>query len=816
MPLNPLNHHYAIENPSSVYDEESMTALELAGRTTAKVNETVEAFNELEKETNQHLDTQDETIAQRLDNQDNTITQRMDNQDNTIAQRLGNQDERLTAMENTQIPNTVTTEIQAHIDNGVFDASIDRHAGNLSDRVDNLLGSMTEGSTTGDAELIDGRTNERGQAHTVIGGAIRRNASNIAEIEDIFEYGLNLVDNNNVDKGFVNQVNGEFIPQPDMICSQYVKVKSNTLYTFTCIGLEEFAEFLPNTRVCFYDCDKNYISGFWYAETQENKVVTPDNTYYCRLCNGKNTYLVIYEGDMPIAKYYKHSKKIKESYLPLNKSVIDNSIQPTINLACEANFIKQCYVNQVYGNLHLYSEGVANNAQYFNCYHLIPVKPNTVYRIGLLYGDNWTENFANTRVAFYEEDKTFISGIMGSETQYITTPSYTSYISISFMSYLKLMLVEGDFLPDYEPYKGYIHPGFIDGYTKAEIDEILTATPPSINLPSKVYGLVGEELNIYFDNLVDGKDTDYTFDVVCDVGMHLDRCYRITPTTDNVGSHTLKISATNRMGATTTKTVCLTIAPETAGSGSTKSVIVLGDSTTASGMSVSKLNENFNDDLMNINTIGTLGSGANKHEGRSGWKYDFYFNMSGIGENTNPFYNPDTQSFDAQYYFNNSGVAIPDYFIINLGINDTFYSSSEETLTQLNTWSDAMIDSIRSACPNTKICVALTIPPNYSQDPFGKDYGSSQTRSGYKHNNHVYVQNLISRYDGRESENIYVIPIHTNLDTVYNMTSEEIQVNKRNPKTYASPQAHGGVHPDTYGYWQIADAYWFFIKNMEV
>ena len=184
---------------------------------------------------------------------------------------------------------------------------------------------------------------------------------------------------------------------------------------------------------------------------------------------------------------------------------------------------------------------------------------------------------------------------------------------------------------------------------------------------------------------------------------------------------------------------------------------------------------------------------------------------------TNPFYNPSTGTFDAGYYFENSGVAIPDYFIINLGINDTFSYRNDDSLNAaietLNKQCDLMIESLRSAAPDIKIGIALTIPPNYSQDAFGKNYECGQTRNRYKRNNVLWVANQIAKYDNREDEGIYLIPIHTNLDTRYNMGMEEIQHNKRNESTYLSPIANGGVHPVDSGYWQIADVYWFFLKN---
>ena len=166
MPLNPLNHHYAMENPATVYDEEAMTALELAGRTTAKVNETVEAFNNLEANTNRHLEDQDKDI---------------ENQKTKV------------------IPERISAEVQKHIDSGRFDQQVDTYAGNLQAelgqgvannlremqstinqkvnpmeaRLDTLLGSFQTGGTSGDAELVDMRTNPDGTVSASAGRALR-------------------------------------------------------------------------------------------------------------------------------------------------------------------------------------------------------------------------------------------------------------------------------------------------------------------------------------------------------------------------------------------------------------------------------------------------------------------------------------------------------------------------------------------------------------------------------------------------------------------------------------------------------------------
>lgn len=121
MSINPLN-HYSLENRGpTVYDEEALTALQLSARTAGKMNEVVQAFNDLEK----------------------------------------------------SVPGIVADDVQTHIDGGAFDKQIDKNMGNLGKKVDNLLGSVKEGSTTMDAEVIDARMDDNGKVHTNVGASIR-------------------------------------------------------------------------------------------------------------------------------------------------------------------------------------------------------------------------------------------------------------------------------------------------------------------------------------------------------------------------------------------------------------------------------------------------------------------------------------------------------------------------------------------------------------------------------------------------------------------------------------------------------------------
>ena len=160
MAIKPLSPHYSFENSPSIYDEEAITALELAGRTAAKVNEAVEAFNELDRETHAQLDAQNDEIDRRMDAQDDAIEVMIDE----------------------TMPDEVRLTVGKYIEQGAFFAQIDESLDNLNERVDNLLGSLTEGSTTGDAELIDIRTSASGTVAVNAGESVR------GQVNDLREY----------------------------------------------------------------------------------------------------------------------------------------------------------------------------------------------------------------------------------------------------------------------------------------------------------------------------------------------------------------------------------------------------------------------------------------------------------------------------------------------------------------------------------------------------------------------------------------------------------------------------------------------------
>lgn len=167
MEIKKLNEHYSITRPSTVYDEEALTTLELVGRTTAKVNEVVDAQNKLSEDTANDILRHETYIKNVTEMQTKYMT------DATVAQNI--------VIENIKtetVPAEVKKEVNRNIASGEFSEEVDRYYNNLSRRVDNLA-NLSEGSTTGDAELIDGRVDADGAVHTNIGANIRNTQNNI-------------------------------------------------------------------------------------------------------------------------------------------------------------------------------------------------------------------------------------------------------------------------------------------------------------------------------------------------------------------------------------------------------------------------------------------------------------------------------------------------------------------------------------------------------------------------------------------------------------------------------------------------------------
>lgn len=139
--------HYSLNNPASAYDEEALTALELAARTAEVVNKCVDKVNnipnDIANETLKHIE-------------EGTFDNQIDEHTKEIR----------TEIQNTE--KEIRTEIQTS------ENEFENQVNQVNTRLNNLLNSnLTEGSTTLDAEIIDARTDTRGGVYPNLGESIR-------------------------------------------------------------------------------------------------------------------------------------------------------------------------------------------------------------------------------------------------------------------------------------------------------------------------------------------------------------------------------------------------------------------------------------------------------------------------------------------------------------------------------------------------------------------------------------------------------------------------------------------------------------------
>lgn len=144
------------------------------------------------------------------------------------------------------------------------------------------------------------------------------------------------------------------------------------------------------------------------------------------------------------------------------------------------------------------------------------------------------------------------------------------------------------------------------------------------------------------------------------------------------------------------------------------SALVIGDSTVDFDVMTQKMLDYFTSKSMTLTLLGTLGSGTNRNEGRSGWAAQDYLTNKTYSGVVNPFYNPSADTFDFSYYMTNQGYTAPTFVVLQLGINDLYNGNSsaiEPTYSAIQT----MIDSILLYDPSIHILLNLPTVPNSDQ-----------------------------------------------------------------------------------------------------
>lgn len=569
---------------------------------------------------------------------------------------------------------------------------------------------------------------------------------------------------------FVNQATGALDPNVGYTTSDFILVKPQTDYAKN-----------SDNRIAFYDSNKLFISGI--ASTPGYTFRTPTNTAYVRASFQpaitpldtfqleEGTYRTPY---VPFKQYIKLDL-LEPALLTEGKLAEMFDIQPGKNLFNPAKATLGYYVNWTNGRLDASAAYGASD--------LIEVTPGQAY----------TRNLFPLHYAWYTEKFAFISGDTQSAAgKTLTAPENAKYIRFSIRpaELQTTMFEKGTISTAFEPYGFKFNRLLVPEPKSTDINTIM-------NLPSRIPALVGKEINVYFDNLMNNAKW-HDIDLACPEGEQRTKKYMHTFTEPKSVSFAVNKFKDGILQKNKSVTI---VAKDISEVTKNFKVLVIGDSTTAgAGKSTKRLLDLFaTDTYSTLKLLGTRGTAPDRHEGRSGWTINQYVSVAADSTDptvTNPFWNPTTKAFDFAYYMEQTAQEVPTHIVLNLGINDMFGFGDDQALSNaIDTFIanyDKVIANIKAYNNDIMICIALTIPPNANQDVFGMVYKCGQTQWRYKRNNEFFVNRLIEKYDNRSAEGIQLIPLNTVLDMETDFAD--------------------GVHPSVAGYQKIGDAYYRFLK----
>jgi hypothetical protein len=354
------------------------------------------------------------------------------------------------------------------------------------------------------------------------------------------------------------------------------------------------------------------------------------------------------------------------------------------------------------------------------------------------------------------------------------------------------------------------------------------------------YGVVGHEMNLYLSCLHTalGQKLYEVTDTSALGGKLLNECYRITPAGAGTGTVTVSVLDPNSFETLDSGAYALKVTAANAAAAAARRVLCIGDSTTSAGDFTQEILDLVAAEVnaVQITLAGTVGAGANLHEGVSGFSMANFFEPSDAGQVTsNNFVTTLGTKFNAAAWVDGtahaSGAqAAPDIVVWHLGINDV---ANLDTDAQVHTVMDSFIASLdrmiglvedatvgswADVDPGIANVVCVPIPPAATQDAFGDDYGVSIYRHRYWRNICIASHRLIDYYDGYEGSGIFLCPWNASVDPVHGFAYDAAAPANAHTALTVERQ-NNGVHPDASaegGYQQMGAALWAFINGLVV
>ena len=689
-----------------------------------------------------------------------------------------------------------------------------------AERIDSFT-TLADGSTTGDAELIDART-VNAKTYTNLGGAVRAissgeaiqdNALKIEKLDSVAER-INKFNYKNVISGHINPDNGTIYETDSTTykTSEKIKVLENNVVrikfpnkqTYTCgIGFYNGDTFISYTEFGDWTSQKLITIPSGVNNIQFSFNISSDSNWY------KTVMVTInrnnYENFLPY-----------ETFEMTNLKLIDKSISYN-----KLDFIKKVNLFDVTKSTlgqRLNTSGVANGGVTTNDF-----VSDYIYVYGYTYINLAYPSCATygTRICFYDNSKTFISYkdfSQWSSKSKITIPSGCYYIRFDYNitndnNYASKMMVVGDMdLPHYFiKYEDFTLEGlkYIDKETEYKLEKISNKKQNSkFFMPSNVYLIKNREGNrkLKIENMLNAYNMHdfYITRNGADIWTG-DRDY-ITLSDNTHGNTGLNVKIINSTTGETEyakQPFNLRVVGSATNPTSKKNVLMIGDSFTDGGYLPCEVKNILVNDLglTNLNFVGTRthtdGSITCLDEGKAGATLLDYIktdNTQGRGEAwSNPFLNSGVISFTNYLSNNNLGTSL-DYVVIEVGVNDIliYWDDIDTIISRLKT----LINNIHAEFPSCKIFVC------------GQKFASKETLTvdSYKWNNRIIELNS-SYQDVCESTTYkdfcYYVDIGIMFDILYGSQLTEVPCYKGN--SFKKLKVTDWLHPSKSGYYMIAE-----------
>ncbi len=337
---------------------------------------------------------------------------------------------------------------------------------------------------------------------------------------------------------------------------------------------------------------------------------------------------------------------------------------------------------------------------------------------------------------------------------------------------------------------------------------------PTVHLPASMVLTKGKQTWFITDQIVSGLASDlrvsYTYEGSGTRLFNGSESFAITPTAKGKATLTLTIHKADGGVLQTVYKQSVSITVVEAQSTLPLTGLLIGDSRISDGAILSKLNT----DLTNLKLLGTRATKNEglAHEGRGAWSTEDYLTKASVSiagtDLANPFYNPNTKTFDFTYYMKQTQYDTTeklDFVVLNLGANDGYSAVSAENL-------NIMVASIRAYAQSKGYTIRIFVMSEYLSPAddycLKQDYNTNVENLRLKQ--YQYFTYLEEQFAGREEEGVYLLPNYLCINSFEDRVLGEVETEKGTETKITDV-----IHLGTKGYYKEAEMlksylYWLF------